>query len=86
MTLVSETQWVHLRITSIATTTNMTSINQKHEIMQSLETLDQSQTSMVLQYVKSLVHPAADDQRIKQEALRQIRQALGGARTASATF
>jgi hypothetical protein len=64
----------------------MTSINQKHQIVESLSSLDQAQTAQVLDYIKSLVQPVRDDQRIKREALQQIRQALGNARTLNPSF
>jgi hypothetical protein len=62
----------------------MTNINQKQELMQSLQSLDSRQTEKVLEYVKSLTRPLKHDDRMKQEALKQIRQALANPRTLAA--
>ncbi|HEY0652382.1 MAG TPA: hypothetical protein VGD65_04600 [Chryseosolibacter sp.] len=65
----------------------MTSINQKNQIVESLDSLDQDQTKKVLDYITSMIHSSSrDDKRIKREALRQIRQALGNSRTLNPTF
>lgn len=64
----------------------MTNINQKHKILESLDLLDQSQTEMVLDYIKGMTQPLRNEQKIKREALKQIRQALGNARTLNPSF
>lgn len=61
----------------------MTIINQKHEILESLNSLDQGQTEKVLDYIKGLLYAPkteADYKRFKQDALKEIRQALGKTR------
>ena len=67
----------------------MTTFNQKHQILASLETLDQGQTEKVLEYIQSLLltpKKEADYKRFKKEAIGEIRQALGKARTFKPTF
>jgi hypothetical protein len=65
----------------------MTSINQKHQILESLDSLDQDQTKKVLDYITSMIqYSSRDDQRVKREALRQIRQALGNSRKLNLSF
>jgi hypothetical protein len=57
----------------------MKAINQKYEILESLEALDHAQAEQVLTYIKGLLHKADNDnhyQTVKREALKQIRQAL----------
>lgn len=61
----------------------MTAKNQRNQILESLESLDQAQAENVLNYIKSLQHGSdknANYQRTKREAMIQIRQALGNAR------
>ncbi|HEY3402817.1 MAG TPA: hypothetical protein VGK59_05475 [Ohtaekwangia sp.] len=61
----------------------MTVINQKHEILESLNSLDQGQTEKVLDYIKGLLYApksGAEYRRFKQEALKEIRQALTSSR------
>jgi hypothetical protein len=61
----------------------MTQFNQKHEILESLDSLDQGQTEKVLTYIKGLLavpRDGADYKRFKREALKEIRQALGNSR------
>ena len=65
----------------IATTTNfaMTSFHKKHQILESLDSLDQSQTEKVLAYIRTLIYTRQDEsshQRLKREALKEIRLAL----------
>ncbi|WP_276368519.1 hypothetical protein [Chryseolinea sp. H1M3-3] len=58
----------------------MTSINQRHQILESLDYLDQGQTEKVLAYIQTLMHTHKDEishQKLKREALREIRLALG---------
>lgn len=58
----------------------MTSFHQKHQILESLDSLDHSQTEKVLAYIRTLMHKRQDEnfhQSVKQEALKEIRLALG---------
>ena len=58
----------------------MTSFHQRHQILESLDYLDQSQTEKVLAYIRTLMHTDKDEishQRLKREALKEIRLALG---------
>ncbi|AYB30469.1 hypothetical protein [Chryseolinea soli] len=67
----------------------MTTIHQKHAILESLDSLDQTQTEKVLAYIKSLVYSSKDDathQKLKREALKEIRQALGKGRKFGTAF
>ena len=66
----------------------MKSFHQKHEILDSLEALDQTQTEKVLEYIKSLLytHDEASHQRLKREAMKEIRQALGNDRKLRPSF
>lgn len=64
----------------------MTSINQKHKIVESLDALDQAQAEKVLDYINGMIKPLRNDQQIKREALKQIRQALGNSRTLNPSF
>jgi len=67
----------------------MTAYNQKHQILESLDTLDQTQTEKVLDYIKGLMHVPKDDlryQKMKREAMKEIRQALGNTRKLNPGF
>jgi hypothetical protein len=64
----------------------MASIHQKHKILESLDSLDQAQTEKVLDYINGMIKPLRNDQRLKREALKQIRQALGNTRTLNPSF
>ena len=58
----------------------MTSIHQKHEILESLNSLDQSQAEKVLEYIKGLLYTTPDEashKKFKREAMKEIRRALG---------
>ncbi len=58
----------------------MTSFNQRHQILESLDYLDQGQTEKVLEYIRTLMHTHKDEvshQSLKREALKEIRLALG---------
>lgn len=58
----------------------MTSIHQKHEILDSLNSLDPSQAEKVLEYIKGLLYStpdAASQKQFKREAMKEIRRALG---------
>jgi hypothetical protein len=67
----------------------MTHINQKHQILESLNSLDQSQTDKVLEYIKGLLYTKKDEanyQSFKREALKEIRQALSQKRKLKTSF
>ena len=66
----------------------MTTINQKHQILESIEALDQTQAEQVLAYIKGLVtlRDEAGQRKLKREAMKEIRQALGKNRKMSAAF
>ena len=67
----------------------MTTTNQKHQILESLDSLDQTQTEKVLDYIKGLLHVSKDDlryHRMKREAMKEIRQALGNSRKLNPGF
>jgi hypothetical protein len=62
----------------------MTVFNKKHQILESLEDLDHTQTEKVLDYIRGLLKVSRDDARyqlLKNEALKEIRQALGNGRS-----
>ena len=53
--------------------------NRKYQILESLEELDQAQADKVLDYIKALLTPTADEkayQNFKRNALQEIRRAL----------
>jgi hypothetical protein len=62
----------------------MKAINQKHEILESLDALDHAQAEQVLSYIKGLLSKGGDNETqhhtVKREAMKQIRQALGNTR------
>jgi len=61
----------------------MTSFHQKNQILESLDSLDHGQTEKVLEYIRTLAHARKDEsahQRLKREALKEIRLALGNDR------
>ena len=61
----------------------MTSFHQKNQILESLDSLDHGQTEKVLAYIRSLAHSRNDEsahQRLKREAMKEIRLALGNDR------
>jgi len=67
----------------------MTTIHQKHEILESLDSLDQNQTEKVLQYIKGMLITNQDEatyKKFKREALKEIRQALGKGRKLKPSF
>jgi hypothetical protein len=71
------------------TTTRMTTINQKYQIVESLNSLDQMQTEKVLEYIKGLMYASqseASHQQLKRQALKEIRQALGKGRKLRPSF
>jgi hypothetical protein len=66
----------------------MTSNHQKHEILESIESLDQTQAEQVLAYIKGLVgsRDEVGYQKLKREAMKEIRQALGKNRKIQPAF
>jgi hypothetical protein len=67
----------------------MTTMNQKHQILESLDMLDQNQTEKVLNYINGLTNVSREDvryQSLKREAIKEIRQALSNGRKLSAAF
>ena len=57
----------------------MKSIHHRHQILESLDSMDQAQTEKVLDFIKRMKsYPPQEtaQQILKREALRQIRQAL----------
>jgi hypothetical protein len=66
----------------------MTNIHQKHQILESIEAMDQTQAEQVLAYIKGLMAPRdeAGQQRLKREAMKEIRQALGKNRRMNPAF
>jgi hypothetical protein len=84
--LILETQRVNLRYWLYQPLQIMTNINQKHKILESLDSLDQAQTEKVLDYIKGMTRPMGNEQHIKREALKQIRQALGNSRALNPSF
>jgi hypothetical protein len=61
----------------------MTAGNQKIQILESLASLDQTEAEKVLNYIKGLKRGSDKDatyQRVKREAMIQIRQALNKGR------
>ncbi len=58
----------------------MTPINQRHQILESLDSLDSSQAEKVLEFIKGLLYKTPDEaskKKFKQEAMKEIRSALG---------
>jgi hypothetical protein len=67
----------------------MKTIDQKHQILESLDTLDQNQTEKVLNYINGLINVSREDvryQSLKREAIKEIRQALSKGRKLSSAF
>jgi hypothetical protein len=66
----------------------MTANNQRNQILESLDYLDQSQAENVLNYIKGLQRSNKDAnyQRSKREAMIQIRKALGKGRPLNPGF
>jgi hypothetical protein len=57
----------------------MTSTNQRNQILETLNVLDQDQADKVLAYMKGILYgdaKPAEYQKFKREAMRDIRQAL----------
>lgn len=66
----------------------MTNIHQKHQILESIEALDQTQAEQVLAYIQGLVRHRDDAgyQKLKREAMKEIRHALGKGRKLNPAF
>ena len=67
----------------------MTTINQKHQILESLDYLDQAQADKVLGYIQGLLSASREHaryKRLKTEAMKEIRQALGKGRKLNPAF
>jgi hypothetical protein len=67
----------------------MTSYYQRHQILASLDGLDQRQTEKVLEYIRSLQGAGREEsqhQKVKREAMKEIRMALGQDRTLKPYF
>lgn len=57
----------------------MTTLNHKFRILEFLNSLDEAQTEKVLAYIQGLTSPCREDagyQKLKREAMKEIRQAL----------
>jgi hypothetical protein len=67
----------------------MTIIDQKHRILESLDALDHAQAEKVLRYINDLLYATpgtAGHQRLKREAMKEIRLALTKGRTLNPAF
>jgi hypothetical protein len=67
----------------------MTNIHQKHQILESLNSLDQAQAEKVLEYIKGLMVPSREGsgyRKLKREAMKEIRHALGNGRKLNSAF
>jgi hypothetical protein len=67
----------------------MTSYYQRHQILASLDGLDQRQTEKVLEYIRVLQGAGRDEsqhQKVKREGMKEIRMALGQDRTLKPYF
>ena len=64
----------------------MTTIHQKHQLLESIEALDQTQAEQVLAYIKGLMRDEAGYRQLKREAMKEIRQALGKNRKVNVAF
>ena len=57
----------------------MTTLHQKHQILESLNSMDHVQTEKVLAYVKGLLRPTPHEtayDRFKRNAMKEISEAL----------
>jgi len=67
----------------------MKALHHKHEILESIEALDQTQTEKVLEYIQGLLQSSKQDashRKTKRDALKEIRQALKNSPRFSASF
>jgi hypothetical protein len=62
--------------------------NQKHEILASLDSLDQTQANKVLEFIKGLLYSSNEEsyKNLKREAMKEIRQALSKKRRINPAF
>jgi hypothetical protein len=66
-----------------------TNIDRKYQILESLESLNSIQSAKVLDYIKGLTEPTAEEiayQSFKREAMKEIRNALAGKRKLRLSF
>lgn len=66
-----------------------TTINQKHQILESLDALDQAQAEKVMDYIKGLLYTPREDaryQKLKREGMKEIRKALGKGKRLNPAF
>jgi len=66
----------------------MTAINQKYQILESLDSLDESQKNKVMEYINGLLYTTDEvrHKNLKRTALKEIRQALNKKRSLNLTF
>lgn len=67
----------------------MRTISQKQEILQALSSMDSAQAEKVLNYIQGLVNgqpSGMHDQKLKRQAMKEIRQALGQTRKFNSSF
>lgn len=67
----------------------MTTTDQKHQILESLDYLNQAQADKVLGYIQGLMSTSHDQVRYKRQktqAMKEIRQALSKGRKLNPTF
>ena len=58
---------------------NMSTVHQKIQIVESLDSLDQVQAAKVLEYIKAMLYTPREEmihQNFKREAMKEIRKAL----------
>jgi hypothetical protein len=67
----------------------MTENNRKHQILESLDSLDQTQAEKVLEYIKGLLYSSMDEashKKLKRAAIKEIQQALSNKRKLNLSF
>jgi hypothetical protein len=67
----------------------MITIHQKHQILESLDSMDAEQTEKVLSYIKRMLNLPVTERshaRLKNEALNEIKEALRNDRTSFSSF
>ncbi len=67
----------------------MRTISQKQEILQALSSMDSAQAEKVLNYIQGLVNGQPSGmhyQKLKRQAMKEIRQALGQTRKFNSSF
>ena len=63
--------------------------NKKHQILESIDSLNQAQADKVLEYIKGLLYTSNDEayyKKLKREGLKEIRQALSKGRKLNPAF